>query len=95
MDEAELRKLLITEQEMIIVDIREREAFEEKSFDNAINIPYDELNIRASNEISTSDTLIIYGKSNYDSAEAQKILVDQGFRKVFILRSLDWLHNSN
>jgi rhodanese-related sulfurtransferase len=85
-EEAEVSDLKKKGQTITIVDVRDREFYAMKHFADAKNIPMDELYIRAVNELSLSDTVIIYGISDDEGADAQEILAREGFRKVYILR---------
>ncbi|HEX8564556.1 MAG TPA: rhodanese-like domain-containing protein [Pyrinomonadaceae bacterium] len=79
---------LIKQKETVIIDLREREKYEQEHLANAINIPFDELSIRAINEISQSNTIVVYGESGNDRQPelAELTLGNQGFEDVFILR---------
>lgn len=84
-EETELNDLKRKEQTITVLDIRDRESLEKKHFSDAINIPADELNVRAVNEISLSDTVIVYGSFETEGEDAQETLLKEGFRKVYIL----------
>lgn len=83
-DEQTFRTRSANHELMVLLDIRDRAFFAYKHKDGARNIPLDELSVRAANELSTTDTVILYG----DEAEtdtAYVILDMQGFSKVAIM----------
>lgn len=67
-------------QRLVVLDVRERGDFAEKHFPQAKNIPVDEIEVRAVNELSTSDFIVLFCgcKNDEMSKVAQKILVQQG-----------------
>jgi rhodanese-related sulfurtransferase len=81
-------KRLTSKKSATVIDLRGRENYNREHFADAINIPVDELPVRAINELSNADTIIVYG--DYDGDEiadsAESILASQGFEKVLILR---------
>lgn len=81
-------KRLISKKSATVVDLRGRESYSREHVAGAINIPFDELQVRAINELSTSDTIVVYGDYDGDekSESAETILAGQGFEDVLILR---------
>jgi rhodanese-related sulfurtransferase len=81
-------KRLTSKKSATVIDLRGRDNYNREHFADAINIPVDELPVRAINELSNADTIIVYG--DYDGDEiadsAESILASQGFEKVLILR---------
>lgn len=71
-----------------LVDVSEREKYDFEHISAAVNIPLDELEARASNELSPSDTIVIYSHEYDDnlSENAIGILVNEGFKKVSLLK---------
>jgi len=72
---------------VILLDVRNRKDFAIEHNTRAVNIPLDELDVRASNELRSSNQIVT---SCYcvdrRSAIAYKKLVDAGFRRVKLLR---------
>jgi rhodanese-related sulfurtransferase len=85
-EETEIADWLKKESALTVIDIRNRETFAQKHFAGAKNIPMDELPVRAVNELSPADTIVVYGTYDADGEDAQQMLAKQGFRKVYILR---------
>jgi rhodanese-related sulfurtransferase/thioredoxin-related protein len=85
-EEAEVNDLKKKGQTVTVVDVRDRQFYAMKHFADAKNIPMDELYIRAVNELSLANTVIIYGISDDEGEDAQELLAREGFRKVYILR---------
>lgn len=83
----DLKHALEAGQPLIMLDVRERAAFVQRHIKPAINIPVDELEVRAVNELSPSDLIVAYCgcEDDGDSKVARKILYAQGFRRVVIL----------
>lgn len=86
LEEPDLSNLLRSGQRITVVDSRSRDEYSKNHFENALNIPADELPVRAINELPQSETIAVYGKSTYDGEVAQQTLAEQGFRGVYILR---------
>ncbi|HSK74136.1 MAG TPA: rhodanese-like domain-containing protein [Pyrinomonadaceae bacterium] len=84
-EEAELSDLRKKGQAVVVIDIRDRETYAQKHFTDAKNIPADELPVRAINEISPSNTVVVYGTFDYEGENAQEVLAREGFREVYIL----------
>ena len=84
-DEAALERKLASKELLVLVDIRERAAYSINHRAGAKNIPLDELPVRAQNELSLDDTIVIYGTDPSETDLAYSILDAQGFHHVFIL----------
>lgn len=87
---AELQKLLVENRDAIaLVDIRERDEFRKEHIPSAINIPFDELEVRAEDELSKSSHIILYyfkcGEENKISAFTSSNLTNLGFKNVTVL----------
>ena len=82
----ELRRL--TERaKVLVLDVRDRDAYAREHIPGAKNIAVDELEVRAVNELSRTDLIVIYCRcADAASSEiARDILAKQGFRKLAIL----------
>lgn len=77
----------ISKEPTSIVDLREREIYKQEHLSKAVNIPFDELSVRAINELEQSYTIVLYGDlSDKKKMESSvKILNAQGFEKALIL----------
>jgi len=84
----ELRRLIAAKQIVVLLDIRDREEYVQGHIPEAINIPYDELEIRDLNELRRTDLIVPYGRwSDIElSEEASKILKRDGFHHTLALR---------
>ena len=85
-EESKITDLKKKGQNITIVDVRSRNAYQQNHFTGAKNIPLDELSVRAINELSPSETIVVYGLLEDDGENAQIILRKEGFSKVYILR---------
>jgi rhodanese-related sulfurtransferase len=85
--EDEYRRAVAGGQKLVVIDVRDRPDFARGHFDGAINIPIDEVEVRAINELSTSDLILAYCGCTDDSASlaAQKVMNKQGFQRVLVL----------
>lgn len=84
LDEKELTRRVEHHEPMVILDIREREARNHRK--GSKNIPLDELDARAMNELSRTDTIVLDGDDDLATDTAYTTLSRQGFSSVFILR---------
>jgi rhodanese-related sulfurtransferase len=85
-----LKKLLGDRRQSIrIVDIQTRNEFLQAHVSQSINIPSDELEVRAEDELSTSDLLVIVGNScdgaDEESRFRRSLLMSRGFNKIAVL----------
>lgn len=85
LEESEISDFRKKGQIVTIIDVSNREAYRQKHFADAKNIPIDELPVRAINELSPSDIIAVYGAFEVDSENAQEILIKEGFSKVYVL----------
>jgi len=84
-NDADLKRKVAGKELLVLLDIREREAYALNHRDGARNIPLDELPVRAQNELPPDQTIIIYGDDPSATDLAYSILDIQGFAHVFIL----------
>lgn len=83
-EEKDLAELLSKNQGAILLDVRNRESFSRQHLPKAINIPVDELTIRAGNELSVDNLIVISGGES--EADLAYILLDtQGFSHLLTL----------
>lgn len=90
-DESRLQHLIDTRQHPVLVDLRGREAYAQAHLPGSKNIPYDELNVRALDELSPSGLIVLYSGSYGDDLDenAAIILNREGFTRVMALHSDD------
>jgi rhodanese-related sulfurtransferase len=86
----EVKKIIDRRQEQVVIlDIQDRGKFKEEHLPSAINIPSDELEVRAEDELSKSDLIIIVDcacdGTNTVSLIRRSALVNLGFKDVAIL----------
>lgn len=84
-DEKKLDIRLANREPIILLDVRQREAFAQGHKVGAKNIPLDELTARAMDELTVDKTVVVYGDDETETDRAYSILDAQGFRKIFIL----------
>lgn len=85
-DEKDLAQRAEKHEPIVILDLRERMAYTQKHRDGSKNIPLDELEARAMNELSPTDTIVLDGDDDLATDAAYTTLSRLGFSSVFILR---------
>lgn len=80
---AELAQRLKAPNPPIVLDVRTREEYAAGHIDNAVNIPYDELERRLG-EIpgSKSSEIVVYCRSGKRAGVAEKILIEKGYTNI-------------
>lgn len=79
----EAKKIMDTEKDFILLDVRSREEFETSHIPGAILIPDEEIYDRAERELPDKDQLIlIYCRSGRRSKLAAEILVEIGYTNI-------------
>ena len=73
----------------VIVDLQEREKFAKAHIPSSINIPSDEMEVRAYDELDKTDQIILVGcacdGTNSDSLLRRSALIKHGFQNMVIL----------
>ncbi|HBG22222.1 MAG: rhodanese-like domain-containing protein [Syntrophaceticus sp.] len=81
---AEEAKAKIDEGEVILVDVRTQEEYDEKHIDGAILIPNETITDTEPEQLSDKDAeILIYCKSGNRSSQAAEKLADMGFSNVY------------
>lgn len=85
-DKIKLDEMINNNKEILLLDIREKEEFEEKSIPKAINIPLSKLlfNIDNIEEYKNKD-VIVYCRSGHRSITACNLLSIEGFDYLYNL----------
>lgn len=83
-DISTLRKMMKDGQLVTVIDVRDRAAYARGHFDDAVNIPQDELSVRAINELNQSDLIVIYSYSSGDATINRSYLTlkKEGFKQI-------------
>lgn len=86
-------KAMMDTQEVIIVDVRTIEEFNEGHIENAINIPVETITV-APTELSDKEaTLLIYCRSGNRSVQASEKLAELGYTNVYDFGGIiDWTY---
>jgi len=87
-DAQTLKGAIERKERFTLVDVESRDLYKLEHIPGALNIPMDELEARSDDELLPDDTLIIYshGIDDETSENAVSILVNEGFKKVSLLR---------
>lgn len=79
----EAKKIMDTEENYVILDVREQEEFDEGHIPNAVLIPYTEIKNQAAEKLPDKDRLIlVYCRSGRRSKIAAENLAELGYGKV-------------
>ena len=87
---------MINKKDVIILDVREDNEYNQGHLENAINIPFDELEDRFMNEVtSDKDSIIIlYCRSGHRAMIGAETLASLGFTNLYTFGSIDdWEYN--
>ena len=80
----QLNEMLEDDQELTILDVRNKESYEKAHIQGAINLPVD--SIRDSiDSLDKNNKIVVYCGIGESSLVAQEILVNNGFEKVYNL----------
>ena len=90
LDPLELKALLVARRNQLkIVDLRSRARFQKAHLASAMNIPGDELEVRAADELSKSDRIVLVDCACDGTKQASFIrrtaLINSGFKEVDVL----------
>ena len=85
-EQTDLENLLGKNEKINVIDIRDRNFYARKHFPGAVNIPLDELAVRAINELDKTLPTAIYGTFDNDNDKGFEILSEQNFKKIYILK---------
>ena len=88
----EAKKIMDTQNDIYIVDVRDPDELDEGFVDNSINIPLDVLSENAGKALPDKQkTLLVYCRSGKRSMEAEKILSGLGYENIYDFGGiLDW-----
>ncbi len=83
----QLKEKLQTSDKKALIDLRNAEDYSKDHMKNAINIPFSEiLNNQEMSKLKSSESeIILYSNSVTESSKAWTILIQMGYRKLFIL----------
>jgi rhodanese-related sulfurtransferase len=71
---------------LTIIDVRDRESFNNSHITGALPMPADQLVERAKSSLEPIRDIYIYGETDAETAEAANLLREAGFRKVAELK---------
>lgn len=85
-DKKQLREILKREEDILLLDIRTREEFEEENIEKSVNIPLHDLlyNIDEIDEFKNKK-VIVYCRSGHRSITACNLLSMEGFEDLYNL----------
>ena len=78
------KELISKDNDLIILDVRTKEEYDQGHIDGAILIPYDEIETHVKDiEKSKDKPLLVYCRSGRRSSIAIKTLKNKGFKKIY------------
>lgn len=87
----EAKELIKENEDLIIIDVRTYQEYQQGHIEDAINIPLDKIQ---DEEFSNEDDYLLYCRSDARSRFANKILKSKGIDSKFIIGGyLDWVNN--
>lgn len=88
----EAKRLMDSDDKLILVDVRTREEYEESYIDGAILIPLDELEAKATAKLPDKNSrIMVYCRSGKRSKQAAEILDRLGYNNIYDMGGLiDW-----
>lgn len=79
----EAKKLMDTQKDYVILDVRTQEEYEASHIPGAVLIPHDQISDRAEKELPEKDQLIlVYCRSGNRSKQASEVLKELGYTKI-------------
>lgn len=83
----DVNRMIDDGQQLVVLDLRNREAYTKEHIPQAKNIPYDELEARILDELSPEATIVTYCDCANDgiSKTGYRILLEEGFTKSAVL----------
>ena len=84
MSENELKRRVENREAVVILDLRERDAYINEHLGGAKNIPSDEIYTRAKNELPDNQTIVLYDNDEIRADIAYSDLFKLGYTNVFI-----------
>ena len=75
---------------VVLIDVRTKEEYDEKHLDKAINIPYENIveEIKKLDNINNDTHIIVYCKSGARSTNAYNSLIDAGYKNIYNLGAM-------
>jgi len=88
----EAKKMMDENKDIIILDVRTREEYQEGHIEGAILIPDDEITEKAESMLTDkSETILVYCRSGRRSANASRELSDLGYINIYDFGGInDW-----
>ena len=85
----EARDIFLSNDGVILLDVRSPDEYSDYHIDGSINIPYDELDERLSELPDKEAIIIVYCRAGRRSAIAFEVLISNGYTNVFDMQSID------
>lgn len=80
---SEFEKLVAEKTDAVVLDLRDAKDFEKSSVENAVNIPMDEFEAKASEQLKDKDQeVLLYCNTGTRTSEASQILEKNGYTNV-------------
>ncbi len=88
----EVAKEMMDSNDVVILDVREPEEYEQGHIENSMSLPLGDVSIKASEVLPDKDeTILVYCRSGNRSKQASEILVDLGYTNIYEFGGInDW-----
>lgn len=80
---------MLKDKNLVVVDVADRDMFNVRHLEGAVNIPLDELEVRAANELRPENKVVVYChicERDGESDIARNLLMRSGFKQVSVLQ---------
>ncbi len=81
----QVHEILVNDEDYFIIDVRNKEEYNQGHIDGAFLIPLDEIKERVA-EIPRNKPVIVYCRAGIRSSEAANILIEGGFKAVYDMK---------
>lgn len=87
----QVHEILVNDEDYFIIDVRNKEEYNQGHLDGAFLIPLDEIKQRVA-EIPRNKPVIVYCRTGIRSSEAANILIEGGFKAVYDMKGgiVEW-----
>ena len=86
---AKMKQMLDEEKDVVLIDVRTKEEYDESHLSKAINIPNEKIKSITENESITKDTkIIVYCRSGARSKNSANELIKMGYNNVYDLGAM-------
>lgn len=87
----EAKAMMDENKQDVIFDVRTQEEYDDGHIENAVLLPYDQIDAKAVSDYEKDDVILVYCRSGNRSAKAAKTLSDLGYKNIYDFGGIqDW-----